>query len=320
VRRAVIDVGTNSVKLLVAEVEGHEVRPVSEQSKQTRLGSGFYDSHRLQDGAIKATAEAVGKFAGIAREQQAESIRVIATSAAREAANAKQLISAIHAACGLEVEVISGEEEADLAFQGVTSDPALAKTPLLLLDVGGGSTEFILGEGSRKHFRASFPVGTVRLLERFPHGDPPLAEELTTCRTWLKDFLEKEVRPQLDPALRQDVRAQPQDVRVKLIGTGGTTTILARMEGRMEGFDRAEIENTRLSREQVSQHVKRLWSLPLDERRQIVGLPPNRADVILVGAAIYEAVMNVFEFEELRISTRGLRFAAVLATKAKRER
>src|SRR5205823_6522309 len=128
---------------------------------------------------------------------------VIGTSAAREAINANDLLSAIYAASGLNLEIISGDEEADLAFHGVTTDHSLATVPLLLLDVGGGSTEFILGQGDQKHFRASFPIGTVRLLEKLPHSDPPQAQELGACRRWLKDFLEKEIKPLLEPALRK---------------------------------------------------------------------------------------------------------------------
>src|SRR6267142_5676404 len=143
VRRAVIDVGTNSIKLLVADVRGRDVRPVHEESKQTRLGKGFYESNCLQPEAIARTAEAVWEFAEIAREKSAASIRVIATSAARDAVNPTDLTLSIERASGLKTEIISGEREAGWVFQGVATDAELAKRPLLLLDVGGGSTEFI---------------------------------------------------------------------------------------------------------------------------------------------------------------------------------
>src|SRR5262245_34633550 len=118
VRRAVIDVGTNSVKLLVADITGHEVQPVREDSKQTRLGRGFFETHRLQPEAIAKTTLAVTRFADEARTLKAESVRVIATSAARDATNPTDLISAIHDATALPLEIISGEQEADWAFQG----------------------------------------------------------------------------------------------------------------------------------------------------------------------------------------------------------
>jgi exopolyphosphatase/guanosine-5'-triphosphate,3'-diphosphate pyrophosphatase len=306
VRRAVIDVGTNSIKLLVADVTGRDVQPVGEDSRQTRLGKNFYDTHRLQPDAIARTAEAVAEFAKTAREKNAASIRVIATSAARDAVNADDLTAAIRGASGLKVEIISGEREAEWVFQGVTTDVELANQPLLLLDVGGGSTEFILGRGEQKHFARSFPLGTVRLLEKFPHSDPPARGEFTACRDWLKKLLHGEVRPQLEPALKNETG------EIRLVGTGGTTSILARMEKKLDRFDREKIERTVLSFEQVVAHRKNLWKLPLAERKEISGLPKLRADVILTGVVIYETVMEEFGFKQLRVSTRGLRFAAVM--------
>jgi exopolyphosphatase/guanosine-5'-triphosphate,3'-diphosphate pyrophosphatase len=311
-RRAVIDVGTNSVKLLVAEVAGRDVQPVFEGSTQTRLGSGFYQTCRLQPEPIAQTAAAAARFAAVAKEQKAISIRVIATSAARDAVNPGELISAIETASGLKVEIISGEQEAEWVFQGVTTDPELARQPLLLLDVGGGSTEFILGQGAHKHFRASFPIGTVRLMETIPQSDPPTLEEFNTCREWLQNFLTTEVRPQLEAALQREAKGGSRKGGLIFVGTGGTTSILARMEAGLHEYDRRKIEATRLSLERVRWHVLRLWALPLAERQQIAGIPSNRADVILTGVLIYREVMELFGFSELRASTRGLRFAAVM--------
>jgi exopolyphosphatase / guanosine-5'-triphosphate,3'-diphosphate pyrophosphatase len=314
-RRAVIDVGTNSVKLLVADVSGREVQPVWEESKQTRLGRGFYETHRLQSEAIDATGKAVAQFSETARKYTASAIRVIATSAARDAVNSGELSVAIEKASGLKMEIISGEQEAEWVFQGVTTDPTLAASAgqmLFLLDVGGGSTEFILGLGEHKCFQQSYPIGTVRLLEKYPPSDPPTAGELANCRAWLRNFLEKEVLPQIDVEKLLSDYEKGWDGSMRLVGTGGTTSILARMEAKLETYDRAKIEATRLNSERMHWHVEHLWSLPLEERKHIVGLPANRADVILMGVAIYEAVMETFGFKELRISTRGLRFAAVM--------
>jgi exopolyphosphatase/guanosine-5'-triphosphate,3'-diphosphate pyrophosphatase len=306
VRRAVIDVGTNSIKLLIADVRGRDVQPVHEESRQTRLGKGFYQTRRLQPETIACTAEAVWEFAEIARERNASSVRVIATSAARDAVNPADLTSSIERASGLKTEIISGGREAELVFRGVATDVELAKTPLLILDVGGGSTEFILGRGAKKSFAHSFPLGTVRLLERFQHGDPPTRGEFTKCRDWLKNFLHGEVRPQFEPALKNE------SSEIQLVGTGGTTSILARIEKRLDRFDREKIERTVLSFEQIVAHRKNLWQLPLAGRKEITGLPKLRADVILAGVLIYEVVMEEFGFKQLRVSTRGLRFAAVM--------
>jgi exopolyphosphatase/guanosine-5'-triphosphate,3'-diphosphate pyrophosphatase len=259
---------------------------------------------------IAHSANAVADFARTARAHGARSIRVIATSAARDAVNPEDLISAIEAASGMKVEIISGRQEAGLAFQGVTTDPELARAPLLLLDVGGGSTQFILGQGDRTHCAHSFPLGAVRLLEKFPHSDPPTRGEFTACRDWLRNFLQSEVRPKLEPALRRETDSQ--SAGIQLVGTGGTTSILARMEAKLDRYDRERMEATRLSLEQVKAHRKRLWTLPLAERKEITGLPKLRADVILPGVLIYEVVMEEFGFKLLRVSTRGLRFAAVM--------
>lgn len=306
VRRAVIDIGTNSVKLLVADVTGDEVHPVHEESRQTRLGKGFYETHRLQPEPVARTAEAVWEFAEVARDKGTDAIRVIATSAARDAVNPADLLSSIERASGLKTEIITGAREAEWAFQGVASNPELAQHPLLLLDVGGGSTEFILGHGKEKTFAHSFPLGTVRLLEKFPHSDPPTAAEFKACRDWVKQFLHREVRPQLGPSLKNENDA------VWLVGTGGTTSILARIERKLDRFDREKIESTVLSRAQVIGHRKNLWQMPLELRKEVPGLPKLRADVILSGVLIYEVVMEEFGFKHLHISSRGLRFAAVM--------
>jgi exopolyphosphatase/guanosine-5'-triphosphate,3'-diphosphate pyrophosphatase len=305
--RAVIDVGTNSVKILVAEVRGQAAYPLLERSTQTRLGHGFYETNRLQPEAIAHTAAAVLEFSQLARAHQATSLRVVATSAARDAHNADELIQALQTASGVPLDIISGDQEADWAFRGVCSDPRYTGLNLLIMDVGGGSTEFILGSQGVASAMRSFPLGTVRFLERLAPGDPPSVRELAQCRAAMRAFLAAEVQPWLQPLLA----ALPE--QPCLVGTGGTTTILARVETRAVDFDRQDLESVRLRRDQVTGWMEHLWAQPLAVRRQVVGLPPNRADVILMGVAIYEAVMEMFGLPELSISTRGLRFAAVLA-------
>lgn len=305
-RRAVIDVGTNSVKVLVGDVSPDGVvSPVLETSEQTRLGRGFYETHRLQPEPIAATAAAVGRFAASARQAGAHSVRVIATSAARDATNRAELIAALEAAAGVPVEVISGDTEAEWAFAGVCSAPGLTNSRLLVLDVGGGSTEFILGAHGRAEFRQSFQLGGVRMLERLQPGDAPTPAALAHAREELAAFVRTEVAPALASPL---AGGAPE----RVFGVGGSTSILALIKAGISQFDRELIERTRFSREELSRLVQRLWSLPLPERRQLSGLPPERADVILIGAAIYEAILTVFGFPELSVSTRGLRFAALV--------
>lgn len=306
--RALIDIGTNSVKLLVAEVADREVRPLHEESEQTRLGKGFYETHLLQAGAIHDTAVAVARFAARAAEFKPSTIRVFATSAARDAKNQAELLETVRRVSGLRVEVISGDQEAEWVYQGVTSDPQLSGHRLLILDVGGGSTEFILGDGAHKQFRESFPLGSVRLLEQLQPSDPPKPSDLARARAEVGTFIQSNVVPEV--GVQVGAACGP----CWLVGTGGASTIMGRIEGRMNSFDRDRLEGMVLKLDQVRSLVGRLWALPLAERRWIIGLPKKRADVILTGAVIYEGVMEQLGFPEMRISTRGLRYGGLLGS------
>ncbi len=307
VRRAVIDVGTNSVKLLVADVAGERVTPVSEHSQQTRLGRGFYETRVLQPEPIAETVRAIARFAKLAAQAGAGRVRIVATSAAREARNATDLRAAVLEATGQELEIIPGELEARWGFAGVMSDPRLAGRTVLLLDVGGGSTEFILGRGRAVRHQGSYPLGVVRLLESLRPSEPPRPGDLTRGQQTVKDFLATQVAPNLEPIL-----ASLRGEGVQLVGTGGTATVLAAMALRLEKFDREALDGFTLARCQVAERLEQLWSWPLARRRQLPGLPPERADVILTGTLIYDTVMASFGFDTLRVTTRGLRFAAVM--------
>jgi exopolyphosphatase/guanosine-5'-triphosphate,3'-diphosphate pyrophosphatase len=306
-RRAVIDIGTNSVKLLVGEVEGLRVIPLWERGEQTRLGKGFYATHHLQPEAIQRTAKAVADFIGEAAQWRATSIRLIATSAARDAVNRAELAEAIRQSARLPMEIISGEQEADWAFQGVASDPRLAGHPLLIMDTGGGSTQLIYYAGSGECIRHSFRLGAVRMLEQFQPSDPPTAPERLRCQTWLSEFAGSQVRP----ALGGDLHGRSRKP-LRLVGTGGASSLLVAMHLGLRTFDRELIEATILSLTDIRQRINLLWRLPLVERKQVPGLPPPKADVVLMGTAIHLAVMEAFRFDQLTVSTRGVRFAALL--------
>lgn len=304
--RALIDIGTNSVKLLVAVVEGQSLRPVHEESEQTRLGRGFYETRQLQPEAIQDTLRVVEKFQATARSLGASWIRVLATSAVRDARNPGDLIERVERVTGLRVEVISGDQEAEWVYRGVTSDSSLHGRRLMILDVGGGSTEFVLGEGEHRQFQESFPLGSVRLLEQLRPSDPPTSGELIRCREWVDGFVQDRILPDLQRAI--GVSGSP----VSLVGTGGAVTIMGRMQFRLESFERELLEGACLRLADVQGLVERVWSVPVEERVRIIGLPKKRADVILTGSVIYEGVMRLLRFDELRISTRGLRFGGML--------
>lgn len=310
-RLAVIDIGTNSVKLLVGDVSGDGVDPVLERSRQTRLGRAFYRTHQLTPDAVALTTETAAAFALEARASGAERIRVIATSAAREARNPETLITAIQAATGLDLDIISGGQEALWAYQGVRTDPRLHGLPLLIVDVGGGSSEIIAGDGPDPLFDKSLAVGCVRLLEQAQPSDPPRPEEWTACRSHINTLLDREIVPDLEPIL--DGRLRTDWI---LIGTSGTATVLGMMTLGLTRFDRFALDGLEIPGLRVGEWCDVLWRQPIAERRRIPGLPPERADVILTGLAIYRSVLERFSFPTLRLSMRSLRYAALCGVPA----
>ncbi|HIG82165.1 MAG TPA: Ppx/GppA family phosphatase [Verrucomicrobiales bacterium] len=300
--RAIIDVGSNSVKLLIAEVAEGVVTPIVHKGKQTRLGRGVFETGRLEPEAIADTARAVAAFGAKAKGQGAASVRVLATSAAREASNADELAAAISAG-GLELEIIDGQTEAELVLRGVRSLADLAEGPLAIIDVGGGSTELLVADDSTLRLQHSFPLGTVRWLETFPVSETPTAVERAKLAQALDDFLDEQVTPKLGGLPLPNT----------LIGAGGTPVFLARIFLERSDLAADEVEALRLSLPEVQSLTQRLWKMPLAARRELAGLPANRADVILFGAAIYEAVMMRCGFGELRPTLRGVRYGALLA-------
>jgi exopolyphosphatase / guanosine-5'-triphosphate,3'-diphosphate pyrophosphatase len=261
----------------------------------------------LQAKAIADTAGAVMTFARTARDQGAVSTRVIATSAARDAVNATDLVAAIQKSAGLHIEVISGKKEAEWAYRGIVSDPRFAGKPLLVIEVGGGSTQVVFADGENRPVCHSFKLGSVRLLEKLSKTDPLPSGELAACRAHVRDFLNLHMRPAIEDALKN----YPIGA-IQLVGSGGTASVLCSMHLGLTHFDREAIESVILLRSELQATMHRLWSQPLAERQKTPGLPPDRADVILTGIAIHEVVMDTFDFKILRASTRGIRFAALL--------
>ena len=301
-RRGVIDIGTNSVKLFVADLRDGEISPHLETSRQTRLGQGLYDSNQLQAGPIRATIDAVRELLDLAKRHDCNDTRIIATSAVREAANAGEFLDAL----AQPTSVLSGDDEARLAFDGVHSCPRLANRPALVVDVGGGSTEFIAGDASGMRHHKSLPLGSVRLMECHTVSDPPTTGE----RLAVRDSIETCLAGAALLELRGHLGALGPPP-VTLIGTGGMASLFAKMELADDGYDRDRMEAVKLPLAQVTALRERLWNLPLAKRRTIIGLPSNRADVALFGSLIYEQLMRELGFAALRISTRGLRFGAL---------
>ena len=302
-RRGVIDIGTNSVKLLVADLRGDEILPHLETSRQTRLGGGLYPGGKLQAEPIQATVAAVNELLALAKANDCSDTRIIATSAVRDSSNPAELLDAL----GQAVNVLSGDNEARLAFAGVMGCPRLAKSPALVIDTGGGSTEFIVGDVDGMRFHTSIPLGSVRMMEGHVVSDPPAGGELeTVCKSIDQALSETSL-----PGLRGQLNAPGQAQQFAMIGSGGMAGILAKMELTAADYDRDRMETVELSLEGVTAWRERLWRLPLAKRREIIGLPKSRADVALFGSLIYEQAMRQLGFAAFRISTRGIRFGVL---------
>ena len=302
-RRGVIDIGTNSVKLLIADLHDDEISPRLETSRQTRLGQGLYADGKLQAEPIRATVAAVNELLALAKQNDCGDTRIIATSAVREATNAGELLEVL----GQAVEVLSGDDEARLAFAGAVSYPRLIKQPVVVLDTGGGSTEVIVGDAGGMRFHLSLPLGSVRLMERHAVSDPPSADELAAVR----ESIDTQLRARGVPELRRQIAALGQAAPVQLVATGGVASILAMMELGIDDHDRVRMEEVELSLDRMEAWRERLWGLPLARRREITGLPANRADVALFGSLIVEQSMRQLGFDALRVSTRGIRFGVL---------
>ena len=302
-RRGVIDIGTNSVKLLIADLRGDEISPHLETSRQTRLGRGLYSGGKLQAEPIQATVAAVNELLALAKANDCSDTRIIATSAVREASNSGELLDAL----GQPVSVLSGDDEARLVFVGVMGCPRLAKSAALVIDVGGGSTEFIVGDTGGMRFYTSIPLGSVRLMERHAVSDPPAGGELETVFKSIDQALSETSLP----GLRGQLNAPGQAQQFAMIGSGGMAGILAKMELADDAYDRERMEAVELPLDRVTAWRERLWGLTLARRREITGLPPKRADVALFGSLIYEQAMRQLGFAALRVSTRGIRFGVL---------
>jgi exopolyphosphatase/guanosine-5'-triphosphate,3'-diphosphate pyrophosphatase len=324
-RYATIDVGTNTVLLLVAERRGGTLVPVVERAEITRLGRGVDATGRLDPAAIEDTVAVLTAYAGEARYLGVEDphIACVATSAARDAQNGADFFAAVRAAAGLTPEVIPGDEEARLVWLTAHQDfggggakrpappgtplapgqppPAAAALadpsvqPLAVLDVGGGSTEFIVGEGAAPRARTSLQVGAVRLTERHVHQHPIPPEELEALRQGARQALEP-------------LGALAPSPGARLVGVAGTVTTLCAVAQALPRYDGRKVHGKTLGRAQIEELIDRMARLTVPARAALPGMEPKRADVIVGGAMVVVEAMRRAGFEELTVSDRGVRW------------
>jgi exopolyphosphatase/guanosine-5'-triphosphate,3'-diphosphate pyrophosphatase len=307
-RIAIVDIGTNSTRLFVAEVErGCVTAQLERLTRVTRLGAGVDANGKLDDAAIARVLATLDDYARIIESRHAERRVAVLTSAVRDAANGAEFAAGVQARYGLEAKILDGEEEARLTFLGATSelDPD-ERTITLVTDIGGGSTELVVGEGREVRFHVSTQAGVVRQTERHLHHDPPLAGEL--------DQVADEVRSIIGAAVPEEQR------RVEhAIGVAGTPTSLAAIAQALDPYDPDRVQGYILDRAKCERLLQRLAAISLSERREVPGLHPDRAPTIVAGTAILIEIMRLFELERIEVSEhdilRGaaLRFAAAAA-------
>jgi exopolyphosphatase/guanosine-5'-triphosphate,3'-diphosphate pyrophosphatase len=294
-RFATIDVGSNTVKVNIADRdEAGQFTPVYGTSRVTRLGEGIHLG-RLREIAIRRTIEALTEFADLLREYQVDQVAAVGTSALRDAVNKSELIDRA-ADLGITLEAIPGEEEARLSFLAVSLDPQWRNEErLLVIDIGGGSTEIIQGNPNGRGIaaRTSLPLGAVRLTEAALYSDPPTIQQLEEANQTARRALEG---LELLPA------------HYTPVGVGGTFTNMMAVHMGLATRDSTRIHGARLSLSAVEHQVELYGQRSVEERRNIMGLDPLRADIILGGAIVLNQVLHRIGLESVAICTRGLRW------------
>jgi exopolyphosphatase / guanosine-5'-triphosphate,3'-diphosphate pyrophosphatase len=293
-RFAAIDVGTNTVLLLVAERREGRLLAVLERAEITRLGRGVDATGRLDPLAIQDTVAVLGSYARAAHALGADLVACVATSAARDAANGAEFFEAARAAAGIVPEVISGDEEARLVYGSAHRDFG-GGGPLAVLDVGGGSTEFIVGDGPEPRARTSLQVGAVRLTERHVRGDPPSAAEVGAVRAGAREAL----RP---------LAAMAPGAGARLVGVAGTVTTLSAVAQALPAYDAERVHGATLALDEIEALLSRLAGMTVVARAALPGMEPKRADVILAGGVVVAEAMRATGLDRLTVSDRGVRW------------
>jgi exopolyphosphatase/guanosine-5'-triphosphate,3'-diphosphate pyrophosphatase len=295
VRVATIDVGTNTILLLIADVDGERISVVDDRARVERLGRGVDKTGALDPDAIARGLDAIREYAEAIRAAGVARVVAVGTQALREAKNGADFLEPARALLGgVPVEVIGGGREAELAFAAVMmSFPELRRGEVVVVDVGGGSTEYIAGRDGAIVSATSVPIGSVRLAERHLASDPPAAAEARA----------------LVAAIDEELAALALPARVPVVGTAGTATTLAAVALGLERYDAARVQGLRLSRGEIDRQLARYLELPADERAaRMRGLDPKRADVIPAGAAILARTLVKLDAAELIVSDRGIRW------------
>ena len=285
-RVAAVDCGTNSIRLLIRDLPGAELH---REMRIVRLGEGVDQTGMLSDAALERTRLALVDYAASCASYEVEKIRMVATSATRDASNRRSFVDLVTSALGVEPEVISGDEEASLSFSGATADLPVDDGPFLVLDIGGGSTEFVLGTASVLAAR-SVDVGCVRLTERHLISDPPTRAQIAAATS------------DIDAALSLALSVVPAADARTVVGLAGSVTTLAALNLRLEAYDSAKIHLSRITADQVRSLTDQLLGMSRAERAAMPVMHPGRVDVIGGGALVLRCIVDRLGLDDVLVS------------------
>jgi len=289
---AAVDIGSNSVRLKIARLQGGRLRPLHEDREVTRLGEGVFRTGFLTPESMAETVKVLRRFHRATQQIVTDQVRVLATSALRDARNSQAFLEWVKSATGWRVEIISGVEEARLIHLGLVTSPRVDRAPTLMIDLGGGSCELTVSQGGHIRDTVSLPLGAVRLSNEFLAHDPPRKGELKQ----LRGFIAREVNRVTDRVAKARVKT--------VIATSGTAAALAAVASHLRrGGNRRPL----VTRPEMSKIAKRLARLPVAERRKIEGIGPRRAEIVVAGATVYHELLERLHLKGFRYSTLGLR-------------
>ena len=299
-RVAVVDIGTNSTRMLLADVAGPHVEEVERRTTVTNMGRGVDHTGLICSEAIEDVCSVVADYKARYEEMGAERLVAIATSAVRDAVNGDAFIAELRERFGIDARLLTGEEEAHLTYLGATAQRP-AEDPTLVFDIGGGSTELIVGSGTEVGFHTSLQAGTIRQSERHLTSDPPDPHELEDLATDIRHLIERATGDHPD--------ARPSHA----IAVAGTPTSLAAIDQQLEPYDPGRVHGYHLAMKRIQRMLSRLSSLPLAERLRVPGLHPGRAPTIVAGTVILVQVMRAFGLEEVEVSELDILHGSALS-------
>jgi exopolyphosphatase / guanosine-5'-triphosphate,3'-diphosphate pyrophosphatase len=293
-RVAVVDIGTNSTRLLVAEVRDGAVHEIERETRVTRLGEGVDSRGRLSDEAMERVLATCAEYRRLIDRHSVDRTVAVLTAAVRDAENGPEFEAALQEGFGFDARTISGEREARLTFLGATSARPHGNRPVLVVDIGGGSTEFVMGTRGEVRFYVSTQAGSVRYTERTLHSDPPTQDEVDECR--------RAIRAEIERSVPAEVRRDAVDG----IAVAGTPTQFAAVDQHLDPYDPERVDGYMLSLPACERILTELASLPLEERRRVKGLHPDRAPMIVAGGVILAETMRAFGLDSVEVSEHDI--------------